>query len=52
MDFTTIIIHCNVISGVKDNDNDTDKLNSFNLLEPLRYSIDIIPTSVLYQNVT
>ena len=52
MGFTTINIHCNVKSGVKDNDNGTDIIYTFNLLELSVYSINIIPTSVLYQNVT
>ena len=52
MGFSTINIHCNVISGVKDNGNDTDILYTFNLTEPSRYLINIIPTYILYQNVT
>ena len=50
--FSTINIHCNVISGAKDNGKDTDILYTFNLTEPPGYLINIIPTNVLYQNVT
>ena len=52
MGFSTINIHCNVISGVKDNGNNTDILYTFTLTEPPGYLIDIIPTNILYQNVT
>ena len=52
MGFSTINIHCNVISGAKDNGNDTAKLYTFNLTEPPGYLINIIPTNILYQNVT
>ena len=52
MDFSTINIHCNVISGVKDNGNNTDILYTFTLTEPPGYLINIIPTIILYQNVT
>ena len=52
MDFSTIHIHCNVISGAKDNGKDTDILYTFNLTEPPGYLINIIPTNILYQNVT
>ena len=52
MSFSTINIHCNVISGVKDNGNNTDILYTFTLIEPPGYLINIIPTSILYQNVT
>ena len=52
MGFSTIIIHCNIISGAKDNCNDTDILYTFNLTEPPGYLINIIPTKILYQNVT
>ena len=52
MGFSTIKIHCNVISGVKDNENNTDILYTFTLTEPPGYLINIIPTYVLYQNVT
>ena len=51
MVFSTINIHCNVIFGVKDNDNNTDIQHTFNLTEP-GFFINIIPTNVLYQNVT
>ena len=34
MGFSTINIHCNVISGVKDNGNNTDILYTFTLTEP------------------
>ena len=50
--FSTINIHCNVISGVKDNGKDTDILYTFTLTEPPGYLINIIPTNILYQNVT
>ena len=52
MGFSTINIHCNVISGVKDNGNNTDILYTFTLTEPPGYLIYIIPTKILYQNVT
>ena len=52
MGFSNINIHCNVISGVKDNSKDTDILYTFNLTEPPGYLINIIPTNILYQNVT
>ena len=52
MGFSNTNIHCNVISGVKDNGKDTDKLYTFNLTEPPGYLINIIPTNILYQNVT
>ena len=52
MGFSTINIHCNVISGVKDNGNNTDKLYTFTLTEPPGYLINIIPTNILYQKVT
>ena len=48
----TINIHCNVISGAKDNGKDTDTLYTFNLTEPPGYLINIIPTNILYQNVS
>ena len=51
MGFSTINIHCNVISGVKDNGNNTDILYTFTLTEPPSYLINIIPTNILYQNV-
>ena len=52
MGFSNINIHCNVISGVIDNGKDTDILYTFNLTEPPGYLINIIPTNILYQNVT
>ena len=52
MGFSCINIHCNVISGVKDNGNNTDILYTFTLTEPPGYLINIIPTNILYQNVT
>ena len=52
MGFITINIHCNLISGVKDNGNNTDILYSFTLTKPAGYLINIIPTNILYQNVT
>ena len=52
MGFSNINIHCNMISGVKDNGKDTDILYTFNLTEPPGYLINIMPTNILYQNVT
>ena len=52
MGFSTINLHCNVKSGVKDNGNNTDILYTFTLTEPPGYLINIIPTNILYQNVT
>ena len=52
MGFNTINFHCNIISGAKDNGEDTDVLYTFNLTEPPGYLINIIPTNILYQNVT
>ena len=52
MGFSTINNHCNVISGVKNNGNNTDILYTFTLTEPPGYLINIIPTNILYQNVT
>ena len=52
MGFSTINIHCNVISGVKDNGNNTDILYTFTLTEPPGYLINIITTNIVYQNVT
>ena len=52
MGFNTINNHCYIISGVKDNGNDTDILYTFNITEPPGYMINIIPNNVLYQNVT
>ena len=50
--FSTTNIHCNVISGVKDNVNNTDILYTFTLAEPPVYLIFFIPTNILYQKVT
>ena len=52
MGFSTINIHCNVISGVKDNGNNTDILYTFTLTEPPGYLINFITTNIVYQNVT
>ena len=52
MVFSTVNIHSNVISGVKDNWNNTDILYTFTLTEPPGYLINFIPTNILYQNVT
>ena len=52
MGFNTINIHCNIISKAKDNGKDTDTLYTFNLTKPPGYLINIIPTNILYQNVT
>ena len=52
MGFNTINIHCNIILGAKYNGKETDILYTFNLTEPPGYLINIIPTSILYQNVT
>ena len=41
-----------MISGVKDNGNNTDILNTFTLTEPAGYLINITRTNILYQNVT
>ena len=51
MGFSTINIHCNLISCVKDNGNSTDILYTFTLTEPPGYLINIIPSTILYQNV-
>ena len=50
--FRTINIQCNFISGVKDNGNNTDIPYTLTLTEPPGYLINIIPTNILYQNVT
>ena len=47
MGFSTINIPCNVISGVKDNENNTDILYTFTLTEPPGYLINNIPTKIL-----
>ena len=41
-----------MISGVKDNGNNTDILYTLNLTEPPGYLMNNIPTNILYQNVT
>ena len=51
MGFSTINIHCNLISGVRDNCKDTDILYTLTLTEPSGYLINIISTDILYQNV-
>ena len=52
MGFRTLNIRCNVLSGVKDNGNNTDTLYTSTLTEPPGYLINIIQTNILYQNVT
>ena len=52
MGFSTMNIQCNVISGVKDNGNNTDILYTVTLTEPPGYLINIIPSNILHQNVT
>ena len=52
MGLNNMNIHCNIVSGAKDNVKDTDILYTFNLTEPPGYLINIIPTNILYQNVT
>ena len=52
MGFSTINIHCNVISGVKDNGNNTKILYTFTLTEPPVYLINITRTNILHQKVT
>ena len=52
MGFSNLNIHCNVLSGVKDNGNKTDILYIFILTEPPGYLINIIPTNILYQSVS
>ena len=51
MSFSTINIYCSVISGVKDNGNNTDILYTFTLIETPGYLISTMPTNILYQNV-
>ena len=46
MGFSTINIHCNVISSVKDNGNNTDILYTFTLTEPPGYLINNILTNI------
>ena len=50
--FSTISIHCSVISGVKDKGSNTNKLYTLTLTEPPGCLTNIIPTNILYQNVT
>ena len=52
MSFNNIKIHCNIISGAKDNGKYTDIFYTFNLTEPSGYLINIMPTNILYQNIT
>ena len=52
MGFSTIHIHCNLISSVEDNSIDTDILYTFTLTEPSGYLLNFIPTNILYRNVT
>ena len=52
MGFSTINNHCNMLSGVKDNGKSTDILCTSSLTKPLGYLMNIIPTNILYQNVT
>ena len=43
---------CIVILDVKHNGIKSDKLNAFNLTEPLSIIIRLAPTKALYRNVT
>ena len=52
MGFSNNNFLCNLISGDKDNVKNTDVLYTFTLTEPPGYLINIIPTNILYQNVT
>ena len=52
MGFNTIKIFCNFQYEAKDNGEYTDIFFTFNLTAPPGYLINIIPTNVLYQNVT
>ena len=52
MGFSTSYIRFDVISGVKDNGNNTDIQYTFTLTEPPGYLITIIPTNILNPNVT
>ena len=52
MGFSTINIYCNVISSLKDDGNNTDILYTSTLTEQPGYLVNIIPTNILYQNVT
>ena len=51
MEFVTFNIPCNIISGIKDNGNNSYILKSFNLTEPLGYMIVNIPTNVLFKKM-
>ena len=51
MGFNTINIHCNFISGARDNGKEKDILYAFNLTEPPVYMIINTPTNILHQNV-
>ena len=52
MGFCTIDIHCNVISGVKDNGNNTDILYNFIPTEPPGHLINFISAKIFYRNST
>ena len=52
MCFSTNNIHCNVISGAKDNNKHKDIMYIFLLTDPLGFMIINIPTNILYQIVT
>ena len=52
MGFNNFNLHFNIISGARDNGKDKDILYTFNLTKPPGYLINIIPTNILYQNVT
>ena len=47
MGYNTINIDCNIISGFKDNGNNSDIIYTFNRTEPPGYMIANIPTIVL-----
>ena len=49
MGFNTFNIHCNIISGAKDNFKDTDLLYTFNLTKPPGFIIINISNNVSYQ---
>ena len=50
--FNNINIQSKIIPGAKNHGKDTDILYTFNLTEPPGYLINIIPTNILYQNIT
>ena len=52
MTISYILDSYKLISSVKYNGNNTDILYTFTLTEPPEYLINIIPTIILYQNVT